>query len=97
MGIPSNGVGSIRDSFKTASTDQPYRSAQKGQSQTPPSLDSAVISERGLDIARIEAAVMGAPEVREARVAALRSAVAQGSYSVSPVEIAKAMLASRMR
>ncbi|HEX2988427.1 MAG TPA: flagellar biosynthesis anti-sigma factor FlgM [Chloroflexota bacterium] len=97
MDISSNGMGPIRDFIKTNSMDQSYRSMQKGRSQTTPSLDSVTISDRGLDLARIKDAVLSAPDVREEKVAATQEAVAQGSYNMSPVEIAKAILASRMR
>jgi negative regulator of flagellin synthesis FlgM len=97
MDIPSSGTGPIRDLLKIGSMDQSYRTVHKGPSQTSSSLDAAIISDRGLDLARIKDAVRNAPDVREEKVSAMRDALAQGNYNLSPVEIAKAILASRMK
>lgn len=50
------------------------------------------ISSRAKDAASIKAAADGAPDVREAKIAALRQRIAEGKYNVSPEEVADRMV-----
>lgn len=59
--------------------------------------DEAVISDRGQLLQRLGRAVRDSSDVREERVAELRSAIARGRYQPSDVETAKAILASRTK
>lgn len=59
--------------------------------------DEAVISDRGQLLQRLGQAVRDSSDVREDKVAELRSAVEQGTYRPADVETAKAILASRTK
>ncbi len=59
--------------------------------------DEVIISGRGQLLQRLSEAVQGSPDVRAEKVAALREAVRQGTYEISPIGIAKAILASRTK
>ncbi|MFZ0706001.1 MAG: flagellar biosynthesis anti-sigma factor FlgM [Candidatus Korobacteraceae bacterium] len=68
-------------------------SATAGVSRTARGADTADISGLAPAISDLAAAVHTAPEVRATKVQALRQAVDQGTYQVSPDRIAQSMLA----
>lgn len=89
--IPSQ-PSCIGDRQRVHSVEQWQRAAR--QSPRPHRAKDAVsLSAEGRLLRRLEDAVRRAPDVREERVAALRTAIEQGTYQPSPVEIARAMLA----
>lgn len=61
---------------------------------TPPlePMDRAGITEDARELARALEAVRDAPELRELRIAALRKAVAEGTYQPDPREIARRLV-----
>ncbi|WP_322795345.1 flagellar biosynthesis anti-sigma factor FlgM [Tepidiforma sp.] len=59
-----------------------------------PATDSAGITDDARLLARALRAVEAAPEVRSLRVAALRKAIAEGTYRADPREIARRLLES---
>jgi len=59
--------------------------------------DEAVISSHGQLLQKLGEAVDRSSDVREEKVAELRSAIQQGRYQLSYEEVAKAILASRVR
>ena len=68
-----------------------------GQTQDASALgrqDAVAVSARGRVMAIAAAAVKQAPDVRAAKVAALRAAIADGTYSSSAREIAERLLSS---
>ncbi|MBO4496861.1 MAG: flagellar biosynthesis anti-sigma factor FlgM [Lachnospiraceae bacterium] len=56
--------------------------------------DSLEISRVGRDMQVAKAAVAAAPDVREDRVAAIKAALANGTYSVSDEDLANKLLES---
>jgi len=56
--------------------------------------DSLEISSKGRDLQVAKAAVASAPDVREDRVAAIKAALANGTYSVSDEDLANKLLES---
>jgi negative regulator of flagellin synthesis FlgM len=68
-------------------------SATAAASRTAQTSDTADISGTATSMSSLAAAVHSSPDVRQAKVEALRDAVAQGTYQVSPGRIADSMLA----
>ncbi|MCR5829779.1 MAG: flagellar biosynthesis anti-sigma factor FlgM [Lachnospiraceae bacterium] len=56
--------------------------------------DSLEISRTGKDMQVAKAAVAAAPDVREDRIAAIKQAIANGTYSVSDEDLANKLLES---
>ena len=56
--------------------------------------DALSVSERGRVVARAAVAVQGAADVREARVAALRAAIAAGTYHIDAEAVARRLIAN---
>lgn len=54
--------------------------------------DAAAFSENARELARACEAVNGAPEVRAARVKALKRQIENGAYSADPREVARKLL-----
>lgn len=59
--------------------------------------DQATISPQHKQVQRLVERVTGAPEVRQERVAALSTAIRNGSYQVSPQSTANALLEQMRR
>lgn len=59
--------------------------------------DQATISPQHKQVQRLVERVTGAPEVRQERVAALSTAIRDGSYQVSPQSTANALLEQMRR
>jgi flagellar biosynthesis anti-sigma factor FlgM len=83
------------DKGKTAGT---ARGGQVGvgTSNSTPTDASAVTDQTQLSFSHaqvqlLEASVLSAPEVRQEKVAALRQAIASGSYAIDPVNVAGAI------
>ncbi len=99
MDISSSGAAqssTIRDSRGVHDLDQAQRRVREG-ARRQSGADQAVISDRAQLLQKLGEAVRDSSGVREDRVAELRGAIEQGRYPLSDVEIAKAILASRMR
>ena len=64
-----------------------------GVSRTAAGSDVTDISGVAPSISALAAAVQASPDVRQARVEALRDAIGQGTYQISPQRIAESMLA----
>ncbi len=58
----------------------------------PEPADSAGITGEARELARALEAVRAAPELRELRIAALRRAIAEGTYQPDPREIARRLV-----
>ncbi len=56
--------------------------------------DSLEISSKGRDLQVAKAAVAAAPDVREDRIAAIKAALTNGTYSVSDEDLANKLLES---
>lgn len=68
--------------------------AQDQQTQVP--RDTVQLSGRGREVQKVREAALEAPEVRESRVAELKSAIQAGTYNVRGEQIASKMLADNM-
>jgi flagellar biosynthesis anti-sigma factor FlgM len=68
----------------------PFRGPRPATAPKP--ADRAGITEDARELARALEAVRAAPEVRELRIAALRRAIANGSYAPDPHEIARRLM-----
>lgn len=88
--IPSQPSG-IGDQQRVHSVEQWQRVARQSPRRRQAE-DAISLSAESQLLRRLEEAVRRAPEVREDRVAALRTAIEQGTYQPSPMEIARAML-----
>lgn len=88
--------GAIRDMPKVHELDQAQRRVREGGYRRG-AADEAIISDRAQLLKKLGEAVRDSSEVREDRVAELRTAIEQGRYQVSEMEIAKAILASRAK
>lgn len=98
MDISSSGrtqSGMLRDLHQVQELRQDKCRVQANDRQSR--CDEVIISGRGQLLQRLREAVQQSPDVRAEKVAALREAIQQGTYDISPVEIAKAILASRTR
>jgi negative regulator of flagellin synthesis FlgM len=69
-------------------------SERAGAAERAGAQDRATLSVRGRFIGQAVAAVASAPEVRAERVAALKAAIADGSYKSNARQIAARLLAS---
>jgi len=78
----SQGIGPER-SDKVASTDQ---------AAAPGSQDQTSFSSDKVSLSSLAAQAMQMPEIRQDRVASLKSAIGQGNYALDPDQIAEAML-----
>ncbi|GAB4333171.1 MAG: hypothetical protein Kow0010_19380 [Dehalococcoidia bacterium] len=56
--------------------------------------DALSVSERGRIVARAAVAVQGAPDARDARVAALKAAIAAGTYEIDAEAVARRLIAN---
>lgn len=68
--------------------------AQDQQTQVP--RDTVQLSGRGREVQKVREAALEAPEVRESRVAELKSAIQAGTYNVRGEKIASKMLADNL-
>jgi len=68
-------------------------SSTVGATRTAHVSDTAQISRVTPSVSALAASAQASPDVRQARVEALRDAVAQGTYQISPQRIAESMLA----
>ncbi len=87
--------GAIRDQ-RIQPVDQTQRKAHKGVSvrRAP---DEAIISEQAQLLLKLSEAVQNSKDVRDEKVNALRDQVENGRYPTSASEIARAIVASRMK
>jgi len=69
------------------------RSAAAGSSSATPAADQAELSYDQARVNALTAQVNALPEIRREKVAALQSAVKQGTYQVSPEQTAEAIVA----
>jgi len=81
-----NGTGKSVSRERDASTSA-SQSAEGSKATTP-----VQITDQARQLAALERAVQDAPVVNEARVAAVRSALDEGRYEVSPERIADKLL-----
>lgn len=89
-------MAQIRKTGRTESSpavvyDFSTRSPRKMEPE-PAGADEAPITENARELHRARQAVDAAPDVRAARVKALRKQVAQGNYHPDPGDIAREML-----
>ena len=56
--------------------------------------DSATFSARALELARAQEAAQRSPELRAGRIAQVRAQIADGTYRVDPLAVARALLES---
>jgi len=79
---------------ETAGVDAADGRRNSSAANAPAGLDQVNLSGRGRVVARAAAAVYAVPDVREAKVASLRAAIAAGSYNPDPADVAARLLAS---
>lgn len=78
-------------SAASAGTDSPRPPAQRPPSGRPRT-DSVALSDTTQDLLRFQDLAAGQPDVRADRVTTLRSAIANGSYTLDPDVLAARML-----
>ena len=90
---PSDATGVYRRQVNSAQ-DAPDGARRRagGEAAGDRSSDRVSISDEGQHLSRILDAVSALPEVREARIAAIRQQLAQGSYEVDAAAIAERMV-----
>lgn len=90
--MPSNinGVDGSRPAAPGAGRiSRPNRAAADGGSTSAPaSSESVHITDTASQLASLEQTIQGLPSVDETRVATLRTAIEQGTYAVSPDNVA---------
>ncbi len=69
--------------------------SKNGKVQTGP--DRVRLASGEKNVEDLKAKLAGGPEVRQERVQALRDAIAKGSYTVDPGDVAAAMLADSLQ
>ncbi|MBI5948342.1 MAG: flagellar biosynthesis anti-sigma factor FlgM [Chloroflexi bacterium] len=83
-----------RENRETGAVDGGAGHRSQSAEKAASGLDQVSLSGRGRGVARAAAAVLAAPDVREARVAALKAAIAGGTYNPDPADVAARLLAS---
>lgn len=81
------------DKNKAARAEQSGAGANQVSAIVAPSVDRANLSFDQARVRSLEAQALGAPEIREAKVAALRLAIGNGDYAVDVSKVADAMRA----
>ena len=84
-------------SLETSSIAAPSPVRAEGQSSAAASAHPGQDSSSLSSAARAAAQALALPEVRQDRVSALQSQIANGSYHIAPQEVADAMLRSLQR
>src|SRR5262249_25722450 len=90
--LAAGAYGARRAKASDKGKDASAASAAAGAAGPSPS-DGVELSDQARFVARVSAAVKGAPEVRESLVAELRQRVQAGSYKVDDEALAKRLLA----
>lgn len=89
-------MSDIRKTDTTRGTQSVVYDFGRARARTPArgaaATDSTGISEDARTLSRAQAAVEGAPEVRTARVNALRKQIERGDYHPDPREVARKIL-----
>ena len=82
-------------------SQQSQRANQKPDGDSPkvskldaPKLDSVQLSDQAKSLNKLEDNIASAPSVNDEKVAALRAAIADGSYQINAESIAEKMLSS---
>lgn len=97
MVIDPNAGGVGRNRLSTGHSDSP-KALDRGKVSDAPSTpattprDSVSLSGAGKAMSRLEAQVQSSPDVDQQKVAAIKTAIANGSYSPNPSAIADKML-----
>jgi negative regulator of flagellin synthesis FlgM len=93
---PNNGLnpantGGARNRSAGGVTEKPD-SAPTNSQAAPAAGDNVVLSTEAQTLNRLEAQINAAPEVNAARVAAIKEAIANGSFEINADRIAERML-----
>jgi negative regulator of flagellin synthesis FlgM len=88
------GPGEITGINQSAGTKTGQAAAEGNNVAPPPGADSANVGQTESLIETINATVAAVPTVNQDQVSALRQAIANGTYQVSPQEVAKQLLNS---
>lgn len=92
-GLHSLATSRTQTSSAAGAVDGAARGTQ-GPEESLGAQDRVSLSGRARLIAEAAAAVANAPESREAKVLALKAAIANGTYDASPREVAERLLAT---
>lgn len=90
--INKNSVQTTSNSGAQRSAGKAADSANEAIKASTASTDSVSLSSQAQEMARLETAVNTSPDVDQAKVDAIKQAIADGSYSVDPDSIAAKML-----
>jgi negative regulator of flagellin synthesis FlgM len=69
-----------------------HKASREAAANASGSSDSSGITQGARELARARETVEASPEVRAEKVAALKAAIANGTYSADPREIARSLL-----
>ena len=90
---PTNNIGSIY-SQKVPPADERLPSAS-GSAKDRPRGDEVSLSELAQTLQKARKVLLGMPEVREEKVAALKEQLSRGDYRIPEEEVARALLGMR--
>ncbi len=88
--INSGNIGSNRS--KQTVSDKTGQTAPVSTDNTPQAQDNVSLSQQGQNLSKLEANIQASSDVNEERVAALKKAIANGSYQVNAERIASQLL-----
>ncbi len=94
---PNNGLnpantGGARNRSAGGVTEKPDSAPTNSTQAAPAAGDNVVLSTEAQTLNRLEAQINAAPEVDAARVAAIKEAIANGSFEINADRIAERML-----
>lgn len=94
---PNNGLnpantGGARNRSAGGVTEKPDSASSTSTQAAPAAGDNVVLSTEAQTLNRLEAQINAAPEVDAARVAAIKEAIANGSFEINADRIAERML-----
>ncbi len=94
-GLNTLGTSRTQAGSATGGVDSAKQAAKsQGTEQLSGPQDKVSVSSRSRIIADASAAVASAPDVRQEKVMALKAAIANGTYSADPRELAQRMFSS---
>ncbi|MDN3639967.1 flagellar biosynthesis anti-sigma factor FlgM [Simiduia curdlanivorans] len=91
---PKAGLTGLSSQQSQRASQKPEGESGKAGKTDAPKLDSVQLSDQAHSLKRLEDNIAAAPAVNEDKVAALRAAIADGSYQINANSIAEKMLAS---
>lgn len=91
---PKTGLAGLSSQHSQRANQKPEADGGKPSKLDVPKLDSVQLSDQAHSLKRLEDNIAAAPAVNDDKVAALRAAIADGSYQINADSIAEKMLTS---